>query len=306
MSKVIMLLIIMALTFLSGCVSDEELSYYGEEIPPYSYTEDGAAVGICVDLIGEVSGGSVEMGAWDVIYNKGVSEENVVICAMVRSAQRDPLFKWAGPIHTDRHVLFAQRNFEFSGDLDDYRIGVISSDSGEEQLRGMGVRELVEFESVEGMIGAMESGEIDLWCYQEAAGRHFSKEVMGSAYYYRVVEELEEVEVYVAFSKDVRDEVVLEFQDEIDSLKESGEYEVILGRYLPEVGLSQLTFLTEEFAPVNYVEDGEPAGISVDILEAIFEDVGASGAQVRVVDWEDGYEAVMNNDSTVLFSMART
>ena len=81
-----------------------------------------------------------------------------------------------------------------------------------------------------------------------------------------------------------------------------------LGRYIPSIGLAQLNYLTEEWAPFNYQEEGNVTGISVEILEAVFKNIGVnrSRADVRIVPLAEGFQIAQNNTSTVLFSIVRT
>ncbi len=126
--------------------------------------------------------------------------------------------------------------------------------------------------------------------------------------------QLPTLDVYYAFNKDVPDSVVQSFQQALDTIKQEKDaagvstYERILGRYIPSIGLAQLNYLTEEWAPFNYQEDGNVTGISVEILEAVFNNIGVnrSRADVRIVPLAEGFQIAQNNTSTVLFSIVRT
>jgi len=63
----------------------------------------------------------------------------------------------------------------------------------------------------------------------------------------------------------------------------------------------------EEWAPFNYQEGGNVTGISVDILEVVFEKVGVNRtrADVRIVPLAEGFQAAQKNTSTVLFAIVR-
>ena len=76
----------------------------------------------------------------------------------------------------------------------------------------------------------------------------------------------------------------------------------------PSVDLAQLEYLTEEWAPFNYGQKGVATGISVDILEAVFRNVGVnrSRADVRIVPLAEGFQAVQKGPGKVLFAIART
>lgn len=70
---------------------------------------------------------------------------------------------------------------------------------------------------------------------------------------------------------------------------------------------ASLRYVTEEFPPFNYREDGAPQGMAVDILGEIFQ---RSGADITVdvcefLPWDEGYRAVQTGPRTVLFSTAR-
>src|SRR5690606_22482635 len=84
-------------------------------------------------------------------------------------------------------------------------------------------------------------------------------------------------------------------------------YDAIIGRHVPLVGLSHLQYLTEEWAPYNFEENGTAGGIGVGILEAVFADIGVnlSREDVQIVPLAEGFREVQNG-SSVLFSIVRS
>jgi polar amino acid transport system substrate-binding protein len=322
-----------ALLLTAGCLSDREpdasvtLTYYTEQLPPYNYEENGTLKGISVDLLESVT---EELGAkvpreevhlvpWAEGYQAALTQPGTVLFSTVRTSEREQSFKWAGPIYTDREVLFARRDrgitLQSPADLTGYRIGVTAGDIAIQQLLELGVNQnqLVPESNVSALIAKLESGEIDLWACPEPSGRYFAEHVTGNYYTYAVVYNLQTSDGYYAFSKDVPDSTVLSFQQALDAVKEEKDaagisrYERILGRYIPAIGIAQLTYLTDELAPFNYQEGGNITGISVEILEAVFRDIGVNRtrADVRVVPWTEGFQAARNDTSTILFSVAR-
>ena len=323
-----------ALLLTAGCLSEDEqaprdlaLTYYTEQLPPYNYQENGTLKGISVDLLesvteelgAKVPGEEVHLVSWTEGYQTALTQPGTVLFGMARTPEREQSFKWAGPILTDREVLFARRDrgitIQSLEDLTGYRIGVTAGDIAIQQLLDIGVNQtqLVPESNVTTLIAKLESGEIDLWACYEASGRYFAEQVTGNYYSYAVVYHLQTKDVYYAFSKDVPDSTVLSFQQALDAVKEEQDaagitrYERILGRYIPAIGLAQLTYLTEDLAPFNYQEDGTVTGISVEILEAVFRDIGVNRtrADVRVVPWTEGFQAAQNDTNTVLFSVVR-
>jgi polar amino acid transport system substrate-binding protein len=323
-----------ALLLTAGCISEDEqalsnltLTYYTEQLPPYNYEENGTLQGISVDLLelvteklgAKVPWEKVHLVSWAEGYQAALTQNGTVLFSTARTPEREQSFKWAGPIYTDREVLFARRDrvitLQSPEDLIGYQIGVTGGDIAIQQLLDIGVNQnqLVPESNVSVLIAKLESGEIDLWACPEASGRYFAEHVTGNYYTYTVVYHLQPEDVYYAFSKDVPDSTVLAFQQALDAVKEEQDaagisrYERILGRYIPAIGLAQLTYLTDELAPFNYQEGGILTGISVEILEAVFRDIGVTRTRsdVRVVPWTEGFQAARNDTSTVLFSVAR-
>ncbi|MDD1644691.1 MAG: transporter substrate-binding domain-containing protein [Methanomicrobiales archaeon] len=322
----------------TGCLAENEkapagvdtasLTYYTEQAPPYNYRENGTLKGISVDLLGEitarmgkrVSPDQVHLVPWSEGYQAALTGNNTVLFTTFRLPERETSFKWVGPITTDRHVLFAARDQAIAingpGDLKGYRIGVVADDAAILQLLEAGVdrHQLVTDTSVPVLINKLAGGEIDLFCYPEMVGRYFVQEATGSPDTFRVVYTMEEVEGYYAFSRDVPDMTVQAFQRALDALKAERDargistYERILGRYNPSVGLAQLQYLTEEWAPFNYLENGTPAGIGVEMLDAVFRNLGVnrSRSDIRIVPLSDAFHQAQGNTGTVVFSIVRT
>lgn len=338
---ILVLVLVGALLLASGCISKPEqpstvistpdsvtLTYYTEQFPPYNYQENGTLKGVAIDLLGEITGkmgkrvspDQVHLVPWTEGYQATLTRKNTVLFSTLRLPEREQSFKWAGPIFTDRYVLFAGRDRAITikgpGDLKGYRIGVITDDAAIQQLLNAGVdrSQLVYDTNASVLIEKLFRGEIDLWCYSEAAGRLIGQQVTGDYYTFKVVFTLQNIDSYYAFSKDIPDSTVQSFQQALDALKQEKDaagvstYDRILGRYIPSIGLAHLNYLTEEWAPFNYQEGGKPAGISVSILEAIFRNMGVNRTRddVRIVPLADGFQQAQGNTSTALFSIVRT
>lgn len=68
-----------------------------------------------------------------------------------------------------------------------------------------------------------------------------------------------------------------------------------------------LTYITEQFPPYNYQEDGKLQGISVDLLEKVWEKMDANQKRsvIQLLPWKEGYQETLDENGTVLFSTAR-
>ena len=74
-------------------------------------------------------------------------------------------------------------------------------------------------------------------------------------------------------------------------------------------GDDALTILTEDYPPLNYVENKELKGPSVDIVRAIQEKLGRADKiadKISVYPWARAYRFLETRKNTALFSTART
>lgn len=277
------LISVLLVTLAAGCISEPEaasadlraytmstdltsanLTYYTEQLPPYNYMENGTLKGISVDLLEvitekmekKVTREEVHLVPWAEGYQAALTRNGTVLFSMARTPEREQSFKWAGPIYTDKEVLFAKRDQGITigrpEDLKGYRIGVITDDVAIQQLLDIGVNQsqLIPENNISTIITRLENGEIDLWACPEDAERYFTKRVTGNYYSYTVVYQLDTQDIYYAFNKDVPDSVVQSFQQALDTIKQEKDavgvsnYERIIYRNLG-VGCARQTFTND-------------------------------------------------------------
>ncbi|MGD2038645.1 MAG: ABC transporter substrate-binding protein, partial [Desulfobacterales bacterium] len=68
---------------------------------------------------------------------------------------------------------------------------------------------------------------------------------------------------------------------------------------------TELTILTENLPPLNYVENGVLVGSSVDIVKEIQRRVG-SGEPIQVYPWARAYKMALEKENVILFGMTYT
>jgi polar amino acid transport system substrate-binding protein len=327
------------LVMVSGCITEKpasgataagdlsSLTLYTEENYPYNYEMNGSLEGISVDLFGKITEKmgypvpreTIRLAPWSEGYQAALTGNRTMIFAIARIPSRETSFKWAGPIYPYTTAVFALPDsgigISAPGDLLQYRIGAVTDDAAVQQLLDAGVNRsrIVLVAEEAQLIEAIQNGTIDLWADSEISGRILSRTLTGNAYSFRVVHRFPPMEIYYGFSRDVPDATVQSFQQALDSLKREKDsrgvtgYDAVVGKYIPAVGLGQLSYLTEEWAPFNYADKGVPSGISVEILDAIFQTMGVNRtrADVQIVPLSEGFRRTQGND-TVLFSIVRS
>ncbi len=318
---------------LAGCTAPtsptaERQVFLSEEYPPFNYHEDGRPVGIAIDLLNETlrrlgtgqTANEVQFLPWDIAYNRTLTEPGTVLFTTSRLPSREGLFKWAGPIHAERAVLFGlrERNITIASPsgLAGYRIGVIRNDAAVQKLRDLGVpdSQLRIAEQQESLIEWLDAGRIDLFAYGELPGQRLAGSKGGNPLRIRPVFALSEYQSYFAFNRNTPDETVARFQSALDRLsveRDADNVTVrdgILGWYLPEVSLARTRFLTEEYPPLNSGMNGTIAGVGPDTLRAVLGQFNLTlrPEQLRLTTWTDAYRTALEQNETVVFSTART
>lgn len=241
-----------------------KLNYLTEEWAPFNYQDDGNATGISVEILEAVfrelgvnrSRADVRIVPLAEGFEAARNETNTVLFAIVRTPEREPHYKWAGPFTKSSFVLFApiSRNITIStpDDLNQYRIGAVK-DSIENTLlvnQGYNQSSLINGKAPEDLLRMLEAGEIDMWATGDLTGRYQMLKTAKDPNAYEMVYTLSENDFYFIFSKDVPDELVQAFQVALDSVRNEkdrygvSEYERIIYKYLG-VGCARQTFSDE-------------------------------------------------------------
>ncbi|MCP3873896.1 MAG: transporter substrate-binding domain-containing protein [Desulfobacteraceae bacterium] len=82
--------------------------------------------------------------------------------------------------------------------------------------------------------------------------------------------------------------------------------------FYPCIGLfafddpDQLIYATEDFAPYNYLENGELKGFSVDLLKIIWQELRIKPQQINVYPWARAYKMLKDGNNVMLFTTAKT
>lgn len=68
-----------------------------------------------------------------------------------------------------------------------------------------------------------------------------------------------------------------------------------------------LVYITEQFPPFSYQEDGKLQGISVDLLEKMLGHMNTTlnRSEIKVLPWAQGYQMALQDNNTVIFSTGR-
>lgn len=72
-----------------------------------------------------------------------------------------------------------------------------------------------------------------------------------------------------------------------------------------QITVNDLTYMTEDYIPYSYTENGEQKGIAVDTLKLIWKKLGYQMQPIKVFPWVRGYYQIQQRKNHVLFPMIR-
>ncbi|MCP4400008.1 MAG: amino acid ABC transporter substrate-binding protein [bacterium] len=139
-------LLIVGVCVFSLPTSAQELTIACEaNLPPFSYKEDGEVKGVVIEIlhallqkVGRTD--EIRLYPWARLYNVGLEDDNMLICAITHTAERDALFQWCGEIVVSPLVLFALTSRDDIEEMSDvealkqYEIGTLRNAQREQYL----------------------------------------------------------------------------------------------------------------------------------------------------------------------------
>lgn len=222
----------------------QNLTVITEEWPPFNYTDkNGQIVGYSVELVKaaiEQAGIKYDlvMMPWARGYHLALKKPSTAIFTTTRSAQREPLFKWVGPLYSKQTILFRlkSRNDIIIKSLEDarhYKIGVVRGGANEEYLKA------------NGFTSELDAASTDAQNIEKFFNRRFdllpgdaltTLNMKNMPYNFSDLEAafvlIEGVEYSIAFNKDTPGDMINRIQAGLDAVVEKKLKETLSIKYL--------------------------------------------------------------------------
>jgi polar amino acid transport system substrate-binding protein len=170
---------------------------------------------------------------WDRLYRLTLDKPNYGLFSTTFTPERQPLFKWVGPLAKTSWVLLAAPGNNLSvaslQEAGQYQVGAYKNDAVSQHLESQGLKPINALRDQEN-IKKLISGKIDLWATTDPVGRYLAKQdgVSGLT----TVLRFNEAELYLALNKDTPDEVIERLQKALDELRAEGFIEEMTNNYL--------------------------------------------------------------------------
>lgn len=221
----------------------EQLQLYTEEYPPLNFARDGRPVGLSVDLVRELfertgDHGRISVVPWARGYQAAQSEANTGLFVAMRTAEREKLFQWVGPVAVVVTSFYALRGSGIRIDslADAELVGTIAVPRqwySYQELQARGLKNLYGVIGPQQMMSMLRHGRVPVAVADNvtlesllALGGLKPEDVEPLYGFLRS-------EAYIAFSPNTPERVIRDWQHALDSMKADGSFALIYRRWLP-------------------------------------------------------------------------
>jgi polar amino acid transport system substrate-binding protein len=221
-----------------------------EEYPPVTFMQAGKPSGFVTDIVREIARrqgipDNIRLTAWKNAYGMALLHPKVVLFSAERTPERENLFRWVGPVGTNRAILYARKGAGIRvASLDEAKqVGPIATTTHwftEQHLRREGFTKLVSAPDPRTNVRQLMNGEARLSIFTDLTIPEIAREAGYRVDDLEPVFTVSQTDFYIAISKDTPNEVVTAWQATLDKMKQDGSFEAIYRRYLPDANLADL------------------------------------------------------------------
>ncbi len=216
----------------------QNLKIYCEEDKPLQFkAPDGSLAGLTVEVVEEIqkrvgNHDPIRMVPWARGLKYLDEEPNTVLFSMARSAERNDLYHWIGPITEVTTGLYARTDYSFEiKTLDDAKkvraIGVYRNDLRDQFLTQAGFTNLERTNDNAQNYRKLILGRIDLFALaaNEVADKQYTD--------IKLVLPFLKTQLFIVISKSTDPAIVAKWNGALDEMKKDGTFKAIYHKYYP-------------------------------------------------------------------------
>lgn len=243
----IALFVLMTIAPMGGAFA-QSLTIYCEDDPPNQMLgPDGQLTGMTVEVAAEIkkrigNQDPIQMVPWARGYDEIQKIPNTVLFSMSRTAERNPLFHWVGPVLESSYGLFAKTDSRIViRSLDDAkklkRIGVYNADVRDTFLTQAGFRNLDRTNNNIQNFKKLMGDRIDVYASAPTSIEDEAKAAGFKASDVKNVFTFMHVQLYIALSRETPESTVKAWSDAFASMQKDGSFANIYRKYYPSLPL---------------------------------------------------------------------
>ena len=213
------------------------------DVPPFAYIDNGRLTGVCVDVVQEIERrlnvtAPIDVEPWLRAFHAGQEQPRTILVCPKRTADRETLFKWVGPIVTTTADLYAltARHIQVTS-LEDARmltsILVPRGSYGAKFLADNGFTNVEEVDNPHAMFRMLLAGRAPAIFIENAQISALMTEQSIPSNTVRRLLLVLTMDADLTFSKDFPDADVAQWQKALDDMKQDGTYARIFKHYFP-------------------------------------------------------------------------
>jgi polar amino acid transport system substrate-binding protein len=242
-------LIALALFIANPSYANQKLEVLTEAWAPFNYKKEGEITGYSSEVVKAVLNEAqipfqIRMGVWKGVYEKALSQPNVLIYTISRTSAREDKFHWIGPIADRKQALYKLSNradIKVSNleDVKNYKMVVQEKDSMAEFFLSNGFSpKNPNFNLLSKQVLSLKmlfAGRVDLIPYHPLALKYkVGKDGLDERKLSKVLTLPVEGAYYMAFSKGSDATLISRAQNAFNKLRKNGDIEAIRQRYSVE------------------------------------------------------------------------
>lgn len=220
-----------------GSALGEPLRLYTDEYRPLNYMDQGVLTGMAVDVVklliqrtGQPA--TVQMAPWTRGYQRVQHEAHSALFVTVRTAKREPLFQWVGPITQGYTSFYARRgaglNVRTLADVARFStVAVPKQWYSYEFLSDQGLDNLYGVPTARHMVKMFKHGRVELLVADDLALDDMLEQEGMSRGDVELQFTFMRSDTYIAFSNSTDPAVVQRWQQALNGLKRDGSLERI-------------------------------------------------------------------------------
>ena len=236
--SVFCLVVFMTLLAFTMPASAQKLQIYCEDDKPLQFkTPDGNLTGLTVEVVQEIqkrvgNTDPIQMLPWARGLKYLNEEPNTVLFSMARTAERNDLYQWVGPISETVMGLYAKADSTIQiKTLDDAKkvraIGVYRDDLRDQYLTREGFTNLDRTTEAVQSYKKLMLGRIDLFASS-------ANEVAENRYInVKLVFPLLKAQVFIAVNHETDSAIVTRWDEALEAMKKDGSFKAIYHKYYP-------------------------------------------------------------------------
>ena len=211
----------------------DDITWITHNYPPYNYKDsEGKAIGSAVELVNKIllkansknTKNDIQVFPWARAYYELQNNKNYALISTSRTAERENMFKWVGPIGPSKIVAYTKKDkkiiIKSSSDLEKYTTGAVNDSAPHKALMAANQKAKVELTpNIDESLKKLESGRIDLVVGDEKVLQYLVTQAGLDYHNYEPVYTLKEVDYWIAFNEQTSSDTVNFIQETLNSLE---------------------------------------------------------------------------------------